>query len=297
MHVEILGVPMDLGAGQRGTALGPDELRRAGLKGALESLGNTVTDIGNIEVPARDAVAEGEPRLRYLDTIRGIARRVRDATAGATNRGRVPLVLGGDHSLSIGSIRGVAQHKRLGVLWIDAHGDFNTHESTPSGNIHGMPLSTLVGLGDERLIRLDGGPAPLIDPSNVVLFGVRDLDPGECELLDESAVSVFSMAEIRRLGITEAVARALEIVSRGTDGVYVSIDFDGMDPADAPGVSTPVQRGLTREESKQICSLLRASGRVAGVDLVELDPGQDDRGRTASLGVELATLLLGSASA
>lgn len=296
MHVEIVGVPMDLGAGRRGAALGPEEIRRAGLRVALESIGNTVTDIGNVEVPARDAVPEGDPRLRYVDTICRIARCVRDATAGAMTRGNVPLVLGGDHSLSIGSIRGVAQHKRLGVLWLDAHGDFNTRESTPSGNIHGMPLSALVGLGDERLISLDGGPVPLINPSNVVLFGVRDLDPGECELLDESAVSVFSMAEIRRLGVAAAVALALEVVSRGTDGVYVSIDLDGIDPADAPGVSTPVQGGFTREDSTQVCSLLRASGRVAGVDLVELNPGQDDSGRTASLAVELAARLLGTTS-
>lgn len=296
MHVEIVGVPMDLGAGRPGSALGPDGLRRAGLRAALESMGNTVTDIGNVEVPARDMLSEGDPKLRYLDTIRGVARCVRDATAGAVSRGSVPLVLGGDHSLSIGSIRGVAQHKRLGVLWLDAHGDFNTRESTQSGNIHGMPLSALVGLGDERLIHLDGHPVPLINPANVVLFGVRDLDPGECELLDESEVSVFSMAEIRRQGVVGAMARALEVVSRRTDGVYVSFDLDGIDPADAPGVGIPVWHGLTREDCKQVCSLLRASSQVVGVDLVELDPGRDDRGRTASLAVELTSLLLGSAS-
>ncbi|WP_224367328.1 arginase [Hyalangium versicolor] len=297
MHIEIVGVPADLGAGEQGAALGPQSLREAGLFSALLMAGHTVEDLGDVQVPTRDSCLTGDPRLRYLEPIRAVAMRVRDATAAVVARGHFPLVIGGDHSLSLGSIRGAAQRKRLGVIWIDAHGDFNTHESTLSGNIHGMPLASLVGLGETSLINLGSSNPSLIDPSHVVLFGVRALDPGETELLAHSEVTVLSMDAIRQRGVSWAITQAIQVASRDTDGIYVSIDLDGMDPEFAPGVTTPVSGGLTREDSLLACSLLGSYGRLVGMDLVELNPTTDVHRRTATLAVELARTLLGSSLA
>jgi arginase len=293
MHIEIVGVPADLGAGARGSALGPKGLRDAGLHSALLAAGHTVEDLGDVEVPTLASCLAGDPRLRYLEPIRAIATRVRDATDAVLSRGHFPLVIGGDHSLSLGSISGAARRRRLGVVWIDAHGDFNTHESTLSGNINGMPLASLVGLGETRLIHLDNSKPSGVDPAHVVLFGVRDLDPEEKELLARSEVTLISMDEIRQRGVSWAIAKAVQVASQGTDGIYVSIDLDGLDPACAPGVTTPVGGGLTREDTTLACSLLCSSGGLVGLDLVELNPMTDDHGRTASLAVELARTLLG----
>src|SRR5512133_3325398 len=200
MQIDIIGVPLDLGADRRGVDMGPSAIRYAHLHSKLEELGHTLQDKGNIEVPIQETCSITDPRLKYLDCIVPMGRRVAGAVATSMQGGRFPLVLGGDHSLSVGSIRGAARHKKLGVIWIDAHADFNTAETTPSGNIHGMPLAALCGLGDPRLVRLWDEPVPVLDPQRVAVIGARDLDDGEKSNLRQAGVMVMGMEQIDRIG-------------------------------------------------------------------------------------------------
>jgi arginase len=208
--------------------------------------------------------------------------------------GRFPLVLGGDHSLSVGSIRGAAKHKRLGVIWVDAHADFNTAETTPSGNIHGMPLAALCGLGDPRLVCLWDEPPPVVDPRRVAVIGARDLDPGEKRNLREAGVMVQSMEQIDRMGIVAALEKAIDRVSREVDGIYLSLDMDALDPRHAPGVGTPVPGGLTYREAHLVCEVVAETGKLAGMDIVEVNPILDVQNETARLAVEFIRSALGS---
>src|SRR5512134_381773 len=212
MQIDIIGVPIDLGADRRGVDMGPSAIRYAQLQNKLERLGYTVEDEGNVDVPIAEMCKITNPRLKYIDCIVPMARRVAGAVATSMQGGRFPLVLGGDHSLSIGSIRGAAKHKKLGVIWVDAHADFNTAETTPSGNIHGMPLAALCGLGDPRLVCLWDETTPVIDPKQVAIIGARDLDPGEKRNLRDSGVMVQSMEQIDRLGMVAALEKAIERV-------------------------------------------------------------------------------------
>lgn len=296
MQIDIIGAPMDFGAGRRGVDMGPSAIRYAGLKAGLEGLGHDVRDLGNVAVPIGENCLPGDPRLKYLDPIIEVERELVDVVSRTVDAGRIPLLLGGDHSLAIGSITGAVMNgRRLGLIWLDTHGDFNTDQTTPSGNIHGMPLAALCGYGSERLITLDGlVPAgPRLDPANVVIVGARHLDANEKLLMREAGITVFSMPMIDRFGIGDVMNRAVEIASRGTDGIYVSFDLDVVDPADAPGVGTAVPGGLNIREAHLAVEHVAATGLLAGLDLVEVNPILDRANMTAELAVELALSAFG----
>jgi arginase len=293
MNIDILGVPLDMGADRRGVDMGPSAIRYAHLQHELEGLGYTVHDKGNVDVPIAEMCQVGEPKLKYIDCIVPMARRVTGAVATSVQGGHFPLVLGGDHSIALGSIRGAAKHKKLGVLWVDAHADFNTAETTPSGNIHGMPLAALCGLGDRRLTQLWDEAIPVIDPQRVAAIGVRDLDPGEKKNLREAGVMVLSLEQIDRIGMYAAVSRAVERISRDVDGIYLSFDVDSLDPRHAPGVGTPVPGGLTYREAHLACEVLAETGRLVGMDMVEVNPILDVQNQTAHLAVDLILSALG----
>jgi arginase len=223
-----------------------------------------------------------------------MGRRIAGAVATSIQGGRFPLVLGGDHSLSVGSIRGVAKHKKIGVIWVDAHADFNTPETTPSGNIHGMPLAALCGLGDPRLVSLWDETPPVLDPERVAIIGARDLDPGEKQNLREAGVMVQSMEQIDRFGMLTALEKAIERVSRDVDGIYLSFDMDALDPRNAPGVGTPVPGGLTFREAHLACEVIAETGKLIGMDMVEVNPILDIQNQTAIDAVEFIRSAVGS---
>ncbi len=293
MQIDIIGVPIDLGAGRRGVDMGPSAIRYAHLQQKLELLGYAVEDKGNIEVPIAEMCQINEPKLKYVDCIVPMARRTAGAVATSLQAGHFPLVLGGDHSVALGSIHGAAKRRKLGVLWVDAHADFNTPETTPSGNIHGMPLAALCGLGDPRLTALWDESVPVLDPQRVAVIGARDLDPGEKRNLKQAGVMVMGMEQIDRLGMVQAVEKAIERISREVDAIFLSFDMDSLDPRHAPGVGTPVPGGLTYREAHLVCELVAETGKLIGLDLVEVNPILDVQNATASLAVELAMSALG----
>jgi len=293
MQIDLIGVPMDYGAGRRGVDMGPSAIRYAGIKDAIQGLGHVVNDWGNVEVPVFEACESCDPKLRFLDVIVPVARRLADQVERFVKAGHFPVTLGGDHSMALGSISGAARQRRLGLIWVDAHADFNTAETTPSGNIHGMPLAALAGLGDPRLVGLGQTSQPAVNPAHIAIIGARDLDTGERDNLRQAGVAVFSMDQIDRDGLFTVARKAIEIVSRGTDGIYLSLDLDGVDPLYAPGVGTPVSGGLTYREAHLICEMLAETGRLAGLDLVEVNPILDERNKTALMAVELAVSALG----
>ncbi len=294
MQIDLIGVPIDLGAGRRGVDMGPSAIRYAHLQNKLEELGYAIEDKGNIEVPIQEMCKITDPKLKYIDCIIPMGRRIGGAVATSIQGGRFPLVLGGDHSLSVGSIRGAAKHKKLGVIWVDAHADFNTPETTPSGNIHGMPLAALCGFGDPRLVSLWDETPPVLDPQRVAVIGARDLDSGEKQNLREAGVMVQSMEQIDRLGMVTALERAIERVSRDVDGIYLSFDMDSLDPRHAPGVGTPVPGGLTFREAHLACEVIAETGKLIGMDMVEVNPILDEKNQTAILAVEFIRSALGS---
>ncbi|HVC81805.1 MAG TPA: arginase [Chloroflexota bacterium] len=292
MRVAILGAPIDFGASRRGVDMGCSAIRYAGLQGSLQRLGHDVVDLGNVRASLAEQGDAGDPRLKHLDEILAASRDLADLVTEARADDRLPVILGGDHSIALGSIAGAARGRTLGVLWIDAHGDFNTHETTPSGNIHGMPLAASCGLGDPRLVNL-AYPGPKVDPRHVALVGVRDLDEPEKVLLRQAGVSVFTMQHIDRQGMDQVMAAALKIVSTGTDGVLASLDLDVLDPREAPGVGTPVAGGISYREAHLIMELLAESGHMVALDLVEVNPILDRENGTARLAAELALSALG----
>ena len=285
-RVAVVGVPMDLGANRRGVDMGPSALRYARLLEQLEDLGYTVEDLGDVPVSLARASRRRGRGLAYLEEIRAAALVLKERLA-ALPEGVFPIVLGGDHSLSMGSVAGAARGRRVGGVWVDAHADFNTPETSPSGNVHGMPLAVLSGLGHPRLTEVFRA----VDPKDVVLVGVRSLDPGEKRLLKEAGVRVYTMHEVDRLG----VARIAEEVLKHLQGLplHVSLDADVLDPTLAPGVGTPVPGGLTYREAHLLMEILAESGRVQSLDLVEVNPILDERNRTAEMLVGLALSLLG----
>src|SRR5512140_1474187 len=293
MQIDIIGVPIDLGADRRGVDMGPSAIRYAHLRQKLETLGYSVADTGNIEVPIAETCAITDARLKYIDCIVPMARRAAGAVATSMNAGHFPLVLGGDHSLALGSIRGAAKVKNIGVVWVDAHADFNTEVTTPSGNIHGMPLAALCGLGDPRLTQIWEEETCAVDPKNVAVIGARDLDPGEKTNLREAGVLVMGMEQIDRLGIVAAIEKAIERVSRHSSGIYLSFDMDVMDPRHAPGVGTPVAAGLTQREGHVACELIGETGKLIGMDIVEVNPILDVQNQTGALAVEFVLSALG----
>lgn len=294
MLIDIIGVPIDLGADRRGVDMGPSAIRYADLHQKLDALGHTHKDEGNIEVAIQEMCEITDPKLKYIDCIIPMGRRIAGAVATSIQGGRFPLVLGGDHSLSVGSIRGAAKNKKIGVIWVDAHADFNTAETTPSGNIHGMPLAALCGLGDPRLVSLWDETAPVLDPERVAVIGARDLDPGEKQNLREAGVMVQSMEQIDRYGMVTALEKAIERVSRDVDGIYLSFDMDALDPRYAPGVGTPVPGGLTFREAHLACEVIAETGKLIGMDIVEVNPILDIQNQTAIDAVEFIRSAVGS---
>lgn len=293
MQIDIIGVPIDLGADRRGVDMGPSAIRYAHLQKKLEDLGYTVQDEGNVEVPIAEMCSINNPKLKYIDCIIPMARRVSGAVSTSVGAGNFPLVLGGDHSLSIGSVRGAARGRKIGVIWLDAHGDFNTAKTTPSGNIHGMSLAILAGLGDGSLIQLWDEPVPVIDPKKIAVIGARDLDEGEKVNLQNAGAMVMSMEQIDRYGMVTALEKAIERVSRDVDGIFLSLDLDSLDPEHAPGVGTPVPAGLSQREAHLACEMIAETGKLIGMDLVEVNPILDVQNRTASLAVDFALSALG----
>jgi len=294
LNIDVIGVPIDLGADRRGVDMGPSAIRAARLRHQLEALGCSVEDKGNLEVVIAEMCSVEEPKLKYIDCIVPMVRRAAGAVATSLQAGHFPIVLGGDHSVALGSIYGATKVKKPGIIWVDAHGDFNTPGTTPSGNIHGMPLAALCGLGDPRLVRLwDNDPVPAIDPRRVAIIGARDLDPGEKINLRQAGIMVLGMEQIDRIGMFAAMQQAIERVSQDTDGIYLSFDVDALDPQHAPGVGTPVAGGLTYREALLACELLAETGKLIGLDMVEVNPILDTRNQTAELAVTLILSSLG----
>lgn len=293
MQIDVIGVPIDLGADRRGVDMGPSAIRYAHLQPKLESLGYTVNDEGNVEVPIAEMCSITNPKLKYIDCIIPMSRRVSGAVSTSAQAGNFPLVIGGDHSLSIGSVRGAARGRKIGVIWLDAHGDFNTAETTPSGNIHGMSLAILAGLGDKSLVQLWDEPVPVIDPKKIAIVGARDLDEGEKVNLQNAGSMVMGMEQIDRYGMVTVLEKAIERVSRDVDGIYLSLDLDSLDPEHAPGVGTPVPAGLTQREAHLACEMIAETGKLIGMDLVEVNPILDVQNRTALLAVDFALSALG----
>lgn len=295
LKIALIGVPVDLGAGRRGVDMGPSAVRYASLRARLEQLGHTVNDLGNIAVPTMDELLEPDPneKLRFLQPLAEMNLRLAQTVSAALADGAFPLIIGGDHSLSIGSVNGVARHaKRIGLLWIDAHGDFNTQDTTPSGNIHGMSVAALTGRGHVSLTTLLAS-VPAVREANVVYVGVRDLDPLEIVAMREAGVHVFTMHDIDKQGMAEVMEDAIRLAGTGTAGIHVSFDMDSLDPNDAPGVGTPVPGGITYREAHLAMEMLHESGRVIAMDLVEVNPILDQHNKTAELAVELACSALG----
>jgi arginase len=295
--VAVIGAPMDLGAGRRGVDMGPSAVRVASLNARLESLGYEVEDHGNIEVVQPESVARKDARARYLQEIAKSCSRLAKMVEKAMGLGHFPLVLGGDHSIAAGTIAGVAKHlkrekKKLGVIWIDAHADMNTPATSPSGNVHGMPLAATVGMGPKELTHI-GGYAPKVKAKNVVLIGLRDVDEAERENVKKSGVKAFTMREVDELGLRSVMAHAIGTALDGTDGIHLSFDMDSVDPDDAPGVGTPVRGGLTYREAHLAMEILNDAGALVSMEIVEVNPVLDTANRTALLAVELAASAMG----
>jgi len=295
--IEIIGVPMDLGAGRRGVDMGPSAIRIADLEPRLEGLGHKVTDSGDLDVMIPETQKVGEGKLRYKVPILATCTELCTRVGEALEKGRLPLVLGGDHSLAIGSVAGSSgfyakQGDAIGLIWLDAHGDSNTPETTPSGNIHGMALAVLLGLGDPELVGV-GGRSPKVQPRNTVLIGIRDLDPGEREILKKSGVAVYTMRDLDERGMRDVVDEAIGLAADGTAGVHLSFDLDVVDPEDAPGTGTPVWGGITYREAHLAMELLSDRAQIVAVDLVEVNPVLDTQNMTGILAAELAQSVLG----
>jgi len=292
-QIGIVGVPMDLGQGRRGVDMGPSAIRYGRLQEVLEGLGHQVHDYGDMKVPVVESLRhqQDEPGgLGYLEAIRAVCLDTIQ-TFGQMPTEMFPIVLGGDHSIAMGSVTGASRGERIGVIWVDAHADFNTPKTSPSSNIHGMPLAHLCGLGDSRLVNL-GRPGAKVRPEDVVLIGIRSLDAGEVRLLRERGVTVFTMKEIDVKGIP-AIAQMIADKFYGFTKMHVSLDADVLDPEIAPGVGTPVAGGLTYREAHLLMELLADAKIVTSLDLVEVNPILDIANRTARMMVELASSLLG----
>jgi arginase len=296
-HIAIIGAPLDLGQDRRGVDMGPSALRVANLNARVASLGYDVEDWGNIPVEQKEASPEGDPRAKYLALIADASNALADRVDGALTQGGLPLVLGGDHSVAIGSVTGVARHFRargesIGLIWLDAHADMNTPESSPSGNIHGMPLACILGMGPAALVDL-GGFRPKVAPHNAVIVGLRDVDALEKPQVRDSGIRAFTMRDIDERGLRAVMEEAIRIASDGTAGIHLSLDMDFCDPADAPGVGTPVRGGATYREAHLAMEMICDSRRVISMEVVEVNPVIDEKNRTADFAVELIMSGLG----
>ena len=295
--VRIIGVPMDLGQSRRGVDMGPSALRGAGLQARIKQLGHTVEDIGNMEVKQPEEMPVGEKRAKYLQEIAETCKELAATVEKSLGENFLPLVLGGDHSIAAGVAAGVAAHyrkekKEIGYIWLDAHGDMNTPESSPSGNVHGMPLAAIMGYGPTELVDLMGFK-PKAEPGNIVIVGARDLDAQERKIVKKSGIHVFTMRDIDERGMREVMADALKYAMDDTGGVAVSLDMDFVDPSDAPGVGTPVRGGVTYREAHLAMEMIADTEAMVSMEVVEINPILDEHNRTALLGVELVLSGLG----
>jgi arginase len=297
MIVHLLGVPMDLGSGRRGVDMGPSAIRIAGVADRLTELGHKVVDEGDIVIKNMEELKVGHERARYLGEIARAAAVIARKIERIMGLGHFPLVLGGDHSIAVGTVSGIAayaqrQEQRVGLLWIDAHGDINTPETSPSGNIHGMPLAALLGFGAGELTGV-AGPPPKVHPANVALVGIRSLDAGEKKRLKETGVQVHTMSDIDRHGVHRIMQKALARVTDGTDYVHVSFDLDAVDPTVAPGVGTPVKGGLDYREAHLVMEVLADAGVMTSLEMVEVNPILDQGNASAAFAVELVQSAFG----
>ena len=296
--IRLIGVPMDLGASRRGVDMGPSAVRYTDLRNRLEKLGATVEDTGNVPVPFREDAAKGAQRgARYLGAITEVCVEVANRTRAALDAGQIPIVLGGDHALAAGSIAGAAAYlaakgEQLGAIWVDAHGDLNTPASSSSGNVHGMPLAALLGYGDKAMSGIAGARAALRG-SDVALVGLRDLDGPERTHIKKWGLSAFSMRSLDERGIHKVMEEAIAVATRGTSGIWVSFDMDVIDPSEAPGVGTAVPGGMTYREAHLAMEMLADSGKLVGLDMVEVNPVLDERNRTAEIACELILSAIG----
>jgi len=293
----MIGVPLDLGAGRRGVDMGPSAFRIAGLSTQLAALGRTVVDKGNVHAPIPESRHKVDEHKKYINEIAEVCQALYAMVTASLDAGAIPLVLGGDHSLAAGSVAASADwvrrtsSKPLGLIWVDAHGDINTPETTTSGNVHGMPLAALLGQEPAELASI--GSTPSVKAEHTVLVGIRNLDEGEKDRIRQSGVHVFTMKDIDRHGIAAIAERAIALASTGTGGIHVSFDMDACDPTVAPGVGTPVRGGLDYREAHMVMELLADSKRLVAIDLVEVNPTLDVRNATAEFGTELALSALG----
>ena len=292
--LSIIGVPMDLGQTRRGVDMGPSAIRYAGVIERIENIGYSVEDKGNIEIALAERVHSDEnTNLKNLKAVADASERLAQTVSDVITNKRFPLVLGGDHSIAIGTLAGVSRHyKNLGVIWYDAHGDLNTADTSPSGNIHGMPLAASIGVGDEALTRI-GGYTPKVKPENIVIIGARSLDEGEKELIKEKGIKVYTMHEIDRMGMTKVMEETILYLRDKTDGVHLSLYLDGWGPHDAPGVGTPVIGGISYRESHLAMEMLAESQLITSAEFVEVNPILDERNKTATVAVALMGSLLG----
>ncbi|SET96853.1 arginase [Salinibacillus kushneri] len=291
-QISLIGVPMDLGQNRRGVDMGPSAIRYAGVVERLKKLNYAIEDLGDIEIPNPGKRPE-DKGLKNLHEVSEGNIRLTEIVDETVEKGHFPLVLGGDHSIAIGSLAGIAKHaESLGVIWYDAHGDLNTGETSPSGNIHGMPLAVSLGLGDEKLTQI-GHYAPKIRPENIVIVGARSLDDGEKELIKEKGINVYTMHEVDRLGMTKVMNDTIQYLKDRTDHVHLSLDLDGLDPQDAPGVGTPVVGGLSFRESHLAMEMLAEADIITSAEFVEVNPILDEKNKTASVAVDLMGSLFG----
>jgi arginase len=295
--IRVIGVPLDLGQSRRGVDMGPSAVRVAGLEARLEALGHIVEDGGNVAVAIPEQKSEGQPNAKYLKEITATCTKHAELVLKTMESGLVPLSLGGDHSMAAGTVSGVAeyyrrQNQKIGLIWIDAHADINTPESSPSGNVHGMPLAAIVGLGPPELANIFNF-SPKVKAENCVLVGVRDIDAIEKQNVRRAGIAVFTMRDIDERGMRTVMEEALRMAGRGTAGYHVSVDMDWVDPEDAPGVGTPVRGGATYREAHLAMEIIADHGRMLSLEIVEVNPVIDEHNRTANLAVELALSAFG----
>ncbi|HLR23802.1 MAG TPA: arginase [Pseudogracilibacillus sp.] len=294
LNISMIGVSMDFGQSRRGVNMGPSAIRYAGVVNRLEALGHEIKDRGDIHINESVQAEKSSSKLKNLKEVIEANEKLAEQVENVLAEERFPLVLGGDHSIAIGTLAGLAtKYKNLGVIWYDAHADLNTDETSPSGNIHGMPLAVSMGLGDDRLVNLHH-EGQKVKPENIVIIGARSIDPGERELIKEHGIKVFTMHEIDKYGMTAVMNEALQYLEeRNVDGVHLSLDLDALDPLYTPGVGTPVAGGVTYRESHLAMEILEESGKVTSAEFVEVNPILDEKNKTADVAVGLMGSLFG----
>ncbi|MFN3240327.1 MAG: arginase [Planctomycetota bacterium] len=295
--LRLVGVPMDLGAGRRGVDMGPSAIRIAGVTAALRKLGYHIEDDGDVGVPAPETREPGDESARYLEPIYHVCNRLRLRVRRALDQGDVPVVLGGDHSIAIGTVSGVSEHfhdkgEKIGLIWVDAHGDMNTPDSSPTGNIHGMPLATLLGIGHPRLVEM-GGFSPKVQKEHVCLIGIRDIDDTERRIIRESGIHAYTMRDVDERGMRAIMAEAIGYATDGTAGFHVSFDLDGMDPRDVPGTGTPVKGGISWREANLLMEMVSDTGKMRSLEVTELNPILDVRNQSGEVAVDVISSAFG----